>query len=123
MLKKAQSAHPLLEIHINLARHLREAISTEEYRSHLRLEDDITLSSQASLESIEDAIDDQKPFHDVLRLLCLYSLVNNGVKSKQLDQLKRNIIRSYGYEHLLTLCNMERVGLLRPSQGKSVWPN
>merc|ERR1712032_1069843 len=46
---------------------------------------------------------------------------NNGVKAKQLDQLKRCIVQSYGYPQLLMLENLQRVGLLRYSQGKSSW--
>jgi len=118
--KTVQSAHPLLELHINLASHLKEVIQSEDYKSRLRVEDDIT-SAENALESIEDYIDDQKPFHEVLRLLCLYSLVNNGIKAKHLDQLKRSIVQAYGFEHLLTLCNAERVGILRYHQGKSAW--
>jgi len=120
--KTAQSDHPLLEIHINLAHDLRDAIQSEEFQADLRLEDEITAqSAQSCLEALENYIDDQKPFHVVLRLLCLYSLVNNGVKAKQLDSLKRGVIQSYGYKHLLTLCNMERVGMLNYQMGKSVW--
>lgn len=122
--KTAQSAHPLLEMHINLATHLSGVIQDEAYRAQLKIEDDITAqSSQNILESLEDYTDDQKPLHEVLRLLCLYSLVNNGVKVKQLDQLKRYILQSYGYKHLLTLSNMEKTGLLRYHQGKSLWSN
>lgn len=120
--KKAQSVHPLLEIHINLARHLKTVISAEEYRSHLRIEDDITAqNSQCSLEAIEDFIDDQKPWYEIFRLLSLCSLVNNGIKPKQLDSLKKGIIQAFGYEHVLTLSNMEKVGVLRYAQGKSVY--
>jgi len=120
--KVAQSAHPLLEIHINLAHDLRALIQGDEYLSDLRLEDEITAQSSPScLEALENAIDDQKPFHEVLRLLCLYSVVNNGVRAKQLDELKRSIVRSYGYAHVLTLCSMEKVGMLNYHQGKSVW--
>jgi len=120
--KTAQSDHPLLEIHINLAHDLRDAIQSEGYRNDLRLEDEITAqSSQSCLEVLENYIDDQKPFHEVLRLLCLYSLVNNGVKAKQLDVLKKGVVQSYGYKHLMTLCNLERVGMLNYQMGKSAW--
>merc|ERR1711957_211032 len=120
--KTAQAAHPLLELHINLAQHLRKTIQDDDYQNHLRMEDAITAQSSGNvLENIEDMIDDQQPVHEVFRLLCLYSLCNNGIKPKQLDQIKKCILQSYGYEHLLTLCNMERVGMLRYQQGKSVW--
>jgi len=120
--KTAQAKHPLIEVHTNLAQDLQNKIQSEDYRQHLKLEDDITAqSSQSPLESIEDWIDDQKPFHEVMRLLFLYSLVNNGIKAKQYDQIKRGIIQSYGDEHELTLSNMERVGILRKQESKSVW--
>jgi len=121
--KTAQSAHPLLELHINLAQSVRDAIQTDDYRQHLKFEDEITAqTAQTSLlECIEDWIDDLKPFHEVMRLLCLHSLVNNGIKKKDLDQTKKVILQAYGYEHLLTLCNLEKVGLLRYQQGKSGW--
>jgi len=122
--KAAQAVHPLLEIHTNLARDLKGVIQDEDYRTLLKIEDDITAqSTQTCLDVIEEDIDDQKPIHEILRLLCLYSLVNNGVKKAALDQLKRCVVQSYGYEHLLTLCNLEKVGLLLYHQGKSVWPS
>jgi hypothetical protein len=122
--KTAQQAHPFVETHINLASHLKTIINDDYYRAQLRIEDDVTAqSSQNSLETIEDFLDDQKPFDEVMRLLCLYSIVNGGIKQKQLDSLKRYIIQSYGYEHMLTLCNLEKCGLLRyQSQQKSLWP-
>jgi len=122
--KTAQSAHPLLEMHINLAHDLKDKIQSEDYRQMLKLEDEITAqstSSQSCLDTVEDIMDDQKPFHEALRLLCLLSLVNNGIKAKQLDQLKRTFLQSYGFEHMLTLANMERAGLLRYQHGKSGW--
>lgn len=120
--KAAQAVHPLLELNINLARHLKGKIQSDEYRAQLKIEDDVTAGNvQGVLESLEDYIDDQRPFHEVMRLLCLYSMVNSGIKPKQLDQLKRSIVQAYGFEHLLTLCNAERVGMLGYHQGKSMW--
>eukprot|EP00929_Paragymnodinium_shiwhaense_P067751 TRINITY_DN34067_c0_g1_i1.p1 TRINITY_DN34067_c0_g1~~TRINITY_DN34067_c0_g1_i1.p1 ORF type:complete len:672 (+),score=205.90 TRINITY_DN34067_c0_g1_i1:80-2017(+) len=121
--KSAHSVHGSLEQHINLARHLKGLIHDDAFRFQLQMEDDITSqASQLPLESLEDLLDDQKPIHEVLRLLCLHSVVNNGMKAKQLDQIKKVIVQAYGYEHLLTLCNLEKVGLLRYQQGKSSWP-
>lgn len=118
----ARSTHELLQTHINLAHHLKGVIQDEAYQTQLKLEDDITdRAAPSALEAIEDMIDQQKPFHEVLRLLCLFSLVNNGIRPKQLDVLKRSLVQAYGFEHTLTLLNLERVGLLRYQAGKSVW--
>lgn len=122
--KNAQSAHPLLEVYINLAHDLNEKIQSEEYRQLLKLEDEITAQSGSSsntLDFVQAMMDDQKPFHEALRLLCLHSLVNNGIKKQQLESLKTAFKQSYGFEHTLTLENMEGAGLLRQQQGKSGW--
>ncbi|CAE7627505.1 Vps33a [Symbiodinium pilosum] len=70
--KTAQSAHPLLEMHINLAHDLKDRIQSEDYRQMLKLEDEITAqstSSQSCLDMVEDIMDDQKPFHEASLLV------------------------------------------------------
>lgn len=42
---------------------------------------------------IEECINKQEPLVKVLRLLCLSSLVNNGLKPKQLEFFKREILQ------------------------------
>lgn len=49
----------------------------------------------------------------VLRLICIQCYCNSGLKPKILEYYKREIIQTYGYEHLVTLHNLEKVGLLR----------
>ncbi|KAA0716273.1 Vacuolar protein sorting-associated protein 33A [Triplophysa tibetana] len=63
---------------------------------------------------IEDCIAQKDPLIKILRLVCMQSVCNNGLKQKLLDYYKREIIQTYGYEHILTLNNLEKVGLLKP---------
>lgn len=65
---------------------------------------------------IEDMIARQQPLLKVLRLLCIQSLTNSGLKPKLLDYYKREIIHTYGFQHLPTILNFERAGLLRQQQ-------
>jgi hypothetical protein len=50
----------------------------------------------------------------VLRLICIQSICNDGLKPKVLEFYKREIVQTYGFEHLVTLNNLERCGMLRP---------
>jgi hypothetical protein len=43
-------------------------------------------------EFIEELISRGENLTDILRLLCLYSLTNNGIKQKQLDNFKKEIL-------------------------------
>lgn len=65
---------------------------------------------------IEDLIAQQEPLMKVLRLLCIQSITNSGLKQKLLDYYKREIIQTYGFQHLPTLLNLEKAGLLRVQQ-------
>uniref|UniRef100_A0A7N6A8T7 Vacuolar protein sorting-associated protein 33A n=1 Tax=Anabas testudineus TaxID=64144 RepID=A0A7N6A8T7_ANATE len=63
---------------------------------------------------IEDSIAQKDPLIKILRLVCMQSVCNNGLKQKVLDYYKREILQTYGYEHILTLNNLEKAGLLKP---------
>ncbi|CAE1276176.1 VPS33A [Acanthosepion pharaonis] len=55
----------------------------------------------------------------VLRLICIQAFCNNGLKTKLLDYYKREILQTYGFQHLVTLLNLEKTGLLRPQGQKT----
>lgn len=62
-------------------------------------------------EYIEEMINRQKPLVQVLRLLCLMSLAQGGLKPKIFDHFEREITQTYGYEHIETLHRLEKLGL------------
>lgn len=49
----------------------------------------------------------------VLRLICMQSVVNSGLKQKVLDSYKRGIIQTYGFQHLITMTLLEKSGLIK----------
>lgn len=65
---------------------------------------------------IEDLIAQQESLVKVLRLICLQSLTNSGLKPKLLDYYKREIIQTYGYHNLPSILNLEKSGLLKVQQ-------
>ena len=52
---------------------------------------------------------------DILRLIILLSLSIGGIRQKVLDSFKREFLQIYGYHHLTTFINLERLGLLNHS--------
>ncbi|VDL90763.1 unnamed protein product [Schistocephalus solidus] len=61
---------------------------------------------------IEQRILQLAPIEEVLRLICIQSFCNGGLKQRLLDFYRHEILQSYGFEHMLTLDNLERLGLL-----------
>ncbi|RXN20836.1 tetratricopeptide repeat 17 [Labeo rohita] len=53
---------------------------------------------------------------DSLRLLCLLSITENGLLSKDYKSLKAQYFQSYGIDHLLTFANLRQLGLLEEQQ-------
>lgn len=49
----------------------------------------------------------------VLRLVCMQSVTNSGLKPKILEHYKREIIQTYGFQHILSLRALENVGLIK----------
>uniref|UniRef100_A0A671K4C8 Vacuolar protein sorting-associated protein 33B-like n=1 Tax=Sinocyclocheilus anshuiensis TaxID=1608454 RepID=A0A671K4C8_9TELE len=65
---------------------------------------------------IEEHINRQVSMIDSLRLLCLLSITENGILSKDYKSLKAQYLQSYGIEHLLTFANLRQLGLLEEQQ-------
>ena len=69
------------------------------------------------LDYIEELINRQDKLSRVLRLLCLWSCVGNGLKAKTYDFFRKEIMQTYGYESILTLYNLEKLGMLKKQEG------
>ncbi|XP_069135773.1 vacuolar protein sorting-associated protein 33B-like [Argopecten irradians] len=66
---------------------------------------------------IEELINKQHSITQTLRLLCLLSITQDGITSKEFKSLKTQFLHSYGYEHMLTFYNLKRLGLLTDQEG------
>lgn len=114
--------YKLLHQHINLAEVLKRTTDSREFRDYWQIERGILESEEESttLEFIEDLISadlERVEFFHVLRLLCLQSICNSGIR-RNYDALKRQIVQTYGYEHIFTLYNIERAGFLKRRENK-----
>lgn len=78
--------------------------------------------SDKTAEYIEDLISAKQPIVRVLRLLCLQCVLGNGLKPKVFEHFCREILQTYGFEHMLTLENLQKAGLLFESEAKSTFP-
>lgn len=116
-----QQEHQSLRVHTNIAERILTVTKEQDFHSRLEAEQKMLFGLETSEGYIQECIDKQDPLVKVLRLLCLESLIMNGIKQKTLDHLRREIIQAYGYEFLFTLTNLERMGLLKKQGGSSNW--
>jgi hypothetical protein len=67
---------------------------------------------------IEECINKKEPIVKILRLFILLNLTSNGLKTKQLEFFKREILQTYGYQYLLTLNNLDKLNLTKKPDTK-----
>ncbi|XP_044460659.1 vacuolar protein-sorting-associated protein 33 homolog isoform X2 [Mangifera indica] len=120
---KKLNSLPEMTRHINLAQHLSKFTSKPSFLGQLDMEHTIieAQSYDICFEHIEEIIHKQEPLNKVLRLLILFSVTNSGLPKKQFDYLRRELLHSYGFEHMATLNNLEKAGLLKKQESKSNW--
>ena len=61
------------------------------------------------MDRVEEAACEEEELVRVLRVACLQSVVNSGLKPKVLESYRRTIAHSYGYKHVMSLYNLEKV--------------
>ncbi|CAO3695260.1 unnamed protein product [Umbelopsis ramanniana] len=108
-----QQEHQSLRTHTGIAEEIMSQTITDEFNRMLEAQQNLVagVDSNNEVDYIEELIDKQEPIVKVLRVLCLMSLVQGGLKAKVLEHFKREIIQTYGYEHIQTLYDLERLGL------------
>ncbi|CAE6076289.1 unnamed protein product [Arabidopsis arenosa] len=123
---KKLNSLPEMTRHIHLAQHLTTFTSKQSFLSQLDMEQTLVEAESYDIcyEYIEEMIHKQEPLTNVLRLLVLFSVTNSGLPKKQFDyirQVKLPSVIVYGFEHVVTLNNLEKAGLLKKQEFKSNW--
>jgi hypothetical protein len=70
-------------------------------------------------DTIEELIARDAPVSTILRLLCLESTIAGGLRAKDLESFRRQILHGYGFQHLLTLDALEKMELLQARSSAS----
>jgi hypothetical protein len=106
-----QAEQQSLKIHTGMAEEIIKYTRTESFNKLLEVQQNLAAGADPSSQfnAIEELIARDTPLPQVLRLLCIYSCISGGIKAKELDHFRRLILQGYGYQHLLTLHNLERL--------------
>ena len=74
-------------------------------------------------EFIFDEIRKKSNQYDILKIICLYSIIHSGFKSKIYDQIRKEFFLVYGFQELFLLKNLEKLGILKSSDNKNFYTN
>jgi hypothetical protein len=101
-----------LQQHINLAELIKKTTDSKSFRD-LKVAEYSMLMGETIFDQMEERIGLQDPLLSVLRQFCLQSITNGGIKAKNYDYIRRELVQTYGFEMMLALTNLEKAGLLR----------
>jgi len=109
-----QAEHQALRLHTGLTEQIMSTTGTDEFNKALEIQQNLVAGLDLSQQetAIRHLIDQEASFQLVLRLLCLYSLVTGGLKPKVLEEFKREILQTYGYEYLPLLVSLADLNIL-----------
>lgn len=107
--------HDSLTTHLKVSEKIVERKRAEDFHKQLDYERAILEAADKIqiTDYIEECIHRQINFRVPLKLMCLMSTTNNGIKPKYLDTLKTQFMHSYGHKFLATFYNLERFGMIQ----------
>lgn len=116
-----QQEHAALKLHTNLAEEVIRRTRADFFTRSLEVQQNIAAGADASTQhpNIEELIARDLPLPSILRLLCVYSTFTGGLRARDFDDLRRAILQGYGPQHLITLQNLEKMGLLTLRAGNN----
>ncbi|KAI9926429.1 hypothetical protein ASPWEDRAFT_45475 [Aspergillus wentii DTO 134E9] len=111
-----QVEHQSLRAHTNLAEEIMRHTRSDTFRRVLEVQQNNAAGADPTYQhdSIEELISRDVPLKTVLRLLCLESCMSGGLRARDLENFKKQIVQAYGHQHLLTFCALEKMELLQP---------
>lgn len=101
--------------HVTIAELVNERTLKPDFIYGLRIEHELLQEDRLNrvIPEIETKLLRQEPPHHVLRLICLQSIINNGLKSKVCDYYKREIVQNYGPKYIAFLLQLEKANILQ----------
>jgi len=114
-----QGEHQSLRLHTGLSELLVPQTRTEEFNKALEIQQNLlaTYNVNDQIAAIEELLAQGADMQSILRLLCLASIINGGIKTKVLENIKRDVLQAYGYNFMPLLLSLssEPLSILLPN--------
>lgn len=101
-----------LKLHFNIKEKLKLMFNEEKRKRMLEIEQNMLIGEYVDQKILLDTIKEECPIYGVIRLICLFCFVNNGIDIKLCEKLNKEIIIHYGAQHPFLFDNLFSSGLL-----------
>eukprot|EP01133_Synstelium_polycarpum_P002925 gene2925-3365_t len=118
LMKRINASHQdqhALRVHISVAEKIQDITTDKFFKNRLEAEQKLLhgVDVESVEEYIENCMEQREPLLKVLRLVALYSMTTGGVAPMRYDIWKSQMIKVYGCSLMLTLNNLEKIGMVR----------
>ena len=114
-IKYLKEERPSLTNQINIADYLSKKQKLPKEKLYLNYEQILLLGDTPSnlQEFIENELAKKSEEYNILRIICLESLIHGGIKNKIFEKFKKDFINIYGFQEIFLLHNLEKMNVLR----------
>lgn len=121
--KKIKEERISLTNHINLADFIAKKERLPLTKFYYMFEQGLLcgLTPDKIQEFIFDEIRKKSNEYDILKIICLYSIVHSGFKNKIYDLIRKEFFIVYGFQELFLWRNLEKLGVLKASDNNSFY--
>jgi hypothetical protein len=100
-----------MPLHTSLLEKLGGIMQSSGFTARQKIEADI-LDDDVDMNLVYDRMYKGDDVFSVLRLMCLYCAVNEGIPKKEYDLLRKDLINTYGFEHIASIHALQMARLL-----------
>ncbi|CAD0085631.1 unnamed protein product, partial [Aureobasidium mustum] len=120
-----QAEQASLKIHTSMAEEIMKTTRSEIFGRVLEVQQNFAAGADPNSmnDNLEELIARDIPLSTILRLLSLESCIGGGIRPRELENLKRQIMYAYGHQHLLTFAALEKMGLVVTRQSNTGYLN
>ena len=113
--QQVQEERPSLANHINLADYISKKQKLPIYKFYLNFEQSMLVGDYPEKlnDFIEDEIGKKADKYNILKIICLESIIQGGIRYRIYDQLKKDFLNVYGYKDIFLWHNLEKMEILK----------
>lgn len=103
-----------LQTHTTIAEMIKEVVDSAQFMEFLQMEQELINHQNVyrQIDFWDEAGCLDADIVKVLRIICLQSVITYGLKPKVFEAYRKALLQQYGPTHLLSLLNLDKVGLL-----------
>ena len=113
--KQVQEERGSLANHINLADYISKKQRLPIYKFYLNFEQSMLVGDfpEKLNDFIEDEIGKKANKYNILKIICLESIIHGGIRYRLYDQIKKDFLNVYGYKDIFLWNNLEKMEILK----------